>query len=109
MAAFCDSCAYGLDNTATPPPDTCIRAIFQVVKGVQSPIYSTASLLFSTIVAVVEVEVERPKPAIRPASERFGRGRARRRKPAWNASPPGENRVAAARAAAARRGRPPPG
>ena len=56
VAAFCDSCAYGLNNTATPPPDTIIRAIFQVVKGAQSPIYSTAPLLFSTIVAVVEVD-----------------------------------------------------
>ena len=59
VSAFRDSCAYGLNNTATPPPDTFIRAIFQVVKCEQSPIYSTASLLFSAIVAVVEVEVGR--------------------------------------------------
>ena len=51
MAAY-DSCAYGLDNTATPPR-TCIKSACQPVKGAQSPIYSTASLLFSTIVAVV--------------------------------------------------------
>ena len=37
VAAFCDSCAYGLNNTATPLPDTFIRAIFQVVKCEQSP------------------------------------------------------------------------
>ena len=53
--AFCDSCAYELNNSGTPPPDPFIGAIFQVVKGAQSPIYSTATLLFSTIVAVVEV------------------------------------------------------
>ena len=59
VAPFYDSCAYGLNNTATPPPDTSIGAIFQVVKCEQSPIYSTASLLFSAIAAVVEVEVGR--------------------------------------------------
>ena len=52
MPAFRDSCACELNSTATPPPDTIIGAIFQVVKGAQSPIYSTASLLFSPIVAV---------------------------------------------------------
>ena len=55
-SSFCDSCAYGLNNTAMAPPHTSIGANFQVVKGAQSPIYSTAPLLFSTIVAVVEVD-----------------------------------------------------
>ena len=42
-----------------PPFDTTTGAIFQVVKGGQSLINSMSSLLFSTIVAVVEVEVDR--------------------------------------------------
>ena len=43
-----------------PPFDTTTTgAIFQVVKGGQSFINSMSSLLFSTIVAVVEVEVDR--------------------------------------------------
>ena len=42
-----------------PPPENSIGSIFQVVKGAQSPIYSTASSLFSTIVAVMKAKVGR--------------------------------------------------
>ena len=59
MAEFCDCCTCELKTTAPPPLDATIGAIFQVIKRWESPIYSTASLLFSLIVAVVEVEVSR--------------------------------------------------
>ena len=58
-SAFHDYCASELNNTATPPPQPSIKLSCQIVKGVQFPIYLAASLLFSTIVAVVEVEVGR--------------------------------------------------
>ena len=58
-SAFCYHRASELNNTATPPPHTPTKLSRQIVKGVQSPIYLTASLLFSSIVAVVEVEVDR--------------------------------------------------
>ena len=58
-SAFCYHRASELNNTATPPPHTPTKLSRQIVKGVQSPIYLAASLLFSTIVAVVEVEVGR--------------------------------------------------
>ena len=48
-----------MNNTATPPLDTFIGLTFQVVKCGQSLLNSMSPLLFSTIVAVVEVEVGR--------------------------------------------------
>ena len=59
VVAFFVSCPPELNDAPAPPHYNCIKSAYQPVKGVQSPIYSTASLLFSTIVAVVEVEVGR--------------------------------------------------
>lgn len=59
MAAFYDSCANELNSTVTPSHLTCIKPACQVVKCAQSPIHLATSLLFSSIVAVVEVEVDR--------------------------------------------------
>ena len=56
-SAFRDSCAYKLNNTATPPLGTTTGATFQVVQRGQSLINSMSPLLFCAIVAVVEVEV----------------------------------------------------
>ena len=58
-STFRDSCAYKLNNTTTPPPNTITRAIFQVVQRGQSLINSMSSSLFCVIVDVVEVEVGR--------------------------------------------------
>ena len=72
MATFCDSCAYELNNTPTSPHYTCIKSAYQPVKCWQSPIYSTASLLFCAILAVEEVEVggdDAPKVDFRPFQE----------------------------------------
>ena len=58
-SAFPASCAYKLNNTATPSLDTTTGSVFQVVQRGQSLINSMSSLLFCAIVAVVEVEVGR--------------------------------------------------
>ena len=74
--AFRDSCASELNNTTTPPPHTCIKTTYQHVKGVLSPIYWTASLLFCAIVAVVEVEDDR-QPCRKSIYASFGNVRLR--------------------------------
>ena len=58
-SAFRDCCTCDLKTNASPPLDTTIEGIFQVVKCSQSLIKSTPSLLFVAIVAVVKVEVGR--------------------------------------------------
>ena len=58
-SAFRDCDGAELNNTATPPLDTTIRAIFQDVKCWQSLINSMPSLLFFPIVALVEAEADR--------------------------------------------------
>ena len=56
---FRDCCASELNNTASLPLKTAIRASFQVIKCGQSPIYWASSSHIFAIVAVVEVEVGR--------------------------------------------------
>ena len=58
-SAFHDSFTHELNNTATPPLDTYIGAIIQAGKCVKARMKSMPSLLFVSIVAVVEVEVGR--------------------------------------------------
>ena len=56
---FRDCCAPELNNTASLPLDSAIRASYQVIKCGQSPIYLASSSHIFAIVAVVEVEVGR--------------------------------------------------
>ena len=58
-STFCDCFAYGFNTTAPPPLDNTTGSIFQAVKGGQSLIKLTPSLLFFAIVDVVEAEVGR--------------------------------------------------
>ena len=57
MVAFRDFCASELCNTVKLTRRRYIQCACQTIKCGQSLVYSTASLLFFAIVAVVEVEV----------------------------------------------------
>ena len=58
-SAFLDSCAFELNNTDITTHRACTKVPCKAVQCGISPIQLTPSLLFSTIVALVEVEVDR--------------------------------------------------